>query len=278
VRSSGRDEGKDVLPGTHISIIGVSKNSVVRKLPIAWSSFWSPIALSYRDRRGQALYGENMSVIVMPVSPADVSGVITASGNAVNINAGYGLMAAVSEEIKADFVEMYSERMKVKDVVLAAFKPGRLTKEESIHPKYYIKLPKIEGLTKFADRVKVTRPRGVLTKELLIFIVPREDIFPDKRYELWVDIGRVDDDREPVRFKFDWENLPDFSLKETAEFKPKFVAKSEKIEDWPCQAHEKPRCPKKTCRRKRRICPYDCRSRTECSHCHSDSVIKIEVK
>ncbi len=67
----------------------------------------------------------------------------------------------------------------------------------------------------FRERTRARRSKGRLTRELVVFEIPREEIVKDKKYKLWVQIksGQEAGYRQKggryVTFKFELEDLPE---------------------------------------------------------------------
>jgi pyruvate,water dikinase len=78
VRSSGASEdGTDAsYAGLHETELGVAPDDVVGAVRRCWASLWSAPALFYRKRRGLALDGGAMAVVVQRLVPASAAAVL----------------------------------------------------------------------------------------------------------------------------------------------------------------------------------------------------------
>lgn len=78
VRSSGANEdGTDAsYAGLHETELGVAPNDVPAAVRRCWASLWTAPALFYRKRRGMALDGGAMAVVVQRLVPASAAAVL----------------------------------------------------------------------------------------------------------------------------------------------------------------------------------------------------------
>ena len=78
VRSSGigEDSSAASFAGLHETELGVPPDGVADSVRRCWASLWSAPALAYRVRRGLALDGGGMAVVVQALVPADAAAVV----------------------------------------------------------------------------------------------------------------------------------------------------------------------------------------------------------
>ncbi len=78
VRSSGigEDSSSASFAGLHETELGVAPDGVADAVRRCWASLWSSPAIVYRQRRGLALDGGAMAVIVQALVPADAAAVV----------------------------------------------------------------------------------------------------------------------------------------------------------------------------------------------------------
>lgn len=78
VRSSGigEDSSAASYAGLHETELGVAPADVRAAVQRCWASLWSAPALAYRQRRGLALDGGGMAVVVQALVPADAAAVV----------------------------------------------------------------------------------------------------------------------------------------------------------------------------------------------------------
>jgi len=78
VRSSGigEDSSAASFAGLHETELGVAPDGVADSVRRCWASLWSPAALAYRQRKGLALDGGGMAVVVQALVPADAAAVV----------------------------------------------------------------------------------------------------------------------------------------------------------------------------------------------------------
>jgi phosphoenolpyruvate synthase/pyruvate phosphate dikinase len=78
VRSSGigEDSSAASFAGLHETELGVRPPDVEGAVRRCWASLWSAAALAYRQRRGLALDGGGMAVVVQALVPADAAAVV----------------------------------------------------------------------------------------------------------------------------------------------------------------------------------------------------------
>ena len=78
VRSSGigEDSSAASFAGLHETELGVVPAGVVDAVRRCWASLWSPAAVAYRQRKGLALDGGGMAVVVQALVPADAAAVV----------------------------------------------------------------------------------------------------------------------------------------------------------------------------------------------------------
>jgi rifampicin phosphotransferase len=99
VRSSaiGEDGRAASFAGLHDTELGVAAADIGDAVRRCWSSLWSREAIAYRERRGVALAGAAMAVVVQALVPADAAAVVftrhpvTASSRDVVVSAVRGL-------------------------------------------------------------------------------------------------------------------------------------------------------------------------------------------
>ncbi len=117
-------------------------------------------------------------------------------------------------------VRMYSERPKIKNVMLVGPRVGRLSydlKEEiplilEEEDPYLIRSE--GGVISRGEKKKYKKPKGTLTKELFKIKVPWEKIVPDKRYQLWVDVeSKTRGGERPKKFRFNLEKFSQYGPK-----------------------------------------------------------------
>lgn len=113
VRSSGvGEDGTDAsYAGLHETELGVAPDDVVTAVRRCWASLWSAPALFYRKRRGMALDGGAMAVVVQRLVPASAAAVlftrhpVTGSEDQIVITAVRGLGdAMVSGTVTPDTI------------------------------------------------------------------------------------------------------------------------------------------------------------------------------
>ncbi|MEO7664874.1 MAG: PEP/pyruvate-binding domain-containing protein [Candidatus Limnocylindrales bacterium] len=77
VRSSGigEDSSAASFAGLHETELGVEAAGVEASVRRCWASLWSAPAIAYRQRRGLALDGGGMAVVIQALVPADASAV-----------------------------------------------------------------------------------------------------------------------------------------------------------------------------------------------------------
>ncbi len=78
VRSSGigEDGSAASFAGLHETELGVSPDGVADAVRRCWASLWSAPAVAYRQRRGLAMDGGGMAVVVQALVPADAAAVV----------------------------------------------------------------------------------------------------------------------------------------------------------------------------------------------------------
>ena len=78
VRSSGigEDSSAASFAGLHETELGIVPAGVEGAVRRCWASLWSPAALAYRQRKGIALDGGGMAVVVQALVPADAAAVV----------------------------------------------------------------------------------------------------------------------------------------------------------------------------------------------------------
>jgi pyruvate,water dikinase len=78
VRSSGigEDSSAASFAGLHETELGVAPEGVADSVRRCWASLWSPAAVAYRQRKGLALDGGGMAVVVQALVPADAAAVV----------------------------------------------------------------------------------------------------------------------------------------------------------------------------------------------------------
>lgn len=78
VRSSGigEDSSAASFAGLHETELGVVPDGVADAVRRCWASLWSPAAVAYRGRKGLALDGGGMAVVVQALVPADAAAVV----------------------------------------------------------------------------------------------------------------------------------------------------------------------------------------------------------
>lgn len=78
VRSSGLGEDSSAasFAGLHETELGVEPAGVAAAVRRCWASLWSAPAIAYRQRRGLALDGGGMAVVVQALVPADAAAVV----------------------------------------------------------------------------------------------------------------------------------------------------------------------------------------------------------
>jgi phosphoenolpyruvate synthase/pyruvate phosphate dikinase len=78
VRSSGigEDSSAASFAGLHETELGVPPKDVADSVRRCWASLWSAPAVAYRVRRGLALDGGGMAVVVQALVPADAAAVV----------------------------------------------------------------------------------------------------------------------------------------------------------------------------------------------------------
>ncbi|MBI3745051.1 MAG: PEP/pyruvate-binding domain-containing protein [Chloroflexi bacterium] len=78
VRSSGigEDSSAASFAGLHETELGVTPEGVAGAVLRCWASLWSPAAMAYRLRKGLALDGGGMAVVVQALVPADAAAVV----------------------------------------------------------------------------------------------------------------------------------------------------------------------------------------------------------
>ena len=78
VRSSGigEDSSAASFAGLHETELGVPPGGVSDSVRRCWASLWSPAAVAYRLRKGLALDGGGMAVVVQALVPADAAAVV----------------------------------------------------------------------------------------------------------------------------------------------------------------------------------------------------------
>jgi pyruvate,water dikinase len=103
VRSSGvaEDGATASFAGLHDTELGLTAGEVPAAILRCWASLWSDRAIGYRTRRGLALDGGAMAVVVQALVPADASAVVmtrhpvTGRSDVLLINAVRGLGEAM---------------------------------------------------------------------------------------------------------------------------------------------------------------------------------------
>ena len=78
VRSSGigEDSSAASFAGLHETELGVTPDGVAAAALRCWASLWSPAAVAYRQRKGLALDGGGMAVVVQALVRADAAAVV----------------------------------------------------------------------------------------------------------------------------------------------------------------------------------------------------------
>ncbi|MGH2407765.1 MAG: PEP/pyruvate-binding domain-containing protein [Candidatus Limnocylindrales bacterium] len=78
VRSSGlaEDSAGASFAGAHDTELGVRADGIEAALRRCWASLWGERAIAYRLRRGVALEGDAMAVVVQALVPADMAAVV----------------------------------------------------------------------------------------------------------------------------------------------------------------------------------------------------------
>ena len=78
VRSSGigEDGSAASFAGLHETELGVSPDGVAAAVRRCWASLWSAPAVAYRQRRGIAMDGGGMAVVIQALVPADAAAVV----------------------------------------------------------------------------------------------------------------------------------------------------------------------------------------------------------
>ncbi|MBU1906199.1 MAG: hypothetical protein KJ923_04285 [Candidatus Omnitrophica bacterium] len=133
---------------------------------------------------------------------------------------------AVEVYLKEDILEvtiigrMYAAKPKIYNALIVGPKLGRLSpgERETLYPKAedeeaFYKTTELEGgLIRFSKKTKEKKLKGTLTKEFCRFKIPTEKIMPNKRYQLWIQLQDMQRSDQPVKFKFDLEELPGLIL------------------------------------------------------------------
>jgi pyruvate,water dikinase len=128
VRSSGvtEDGAHASFAGLHDTELGLTADEVVPAVLRCWASLWSDRAVSYRMRRGLALDGGAMAVVVQALVPAEAAAVaftrhpVTGRSDHVLINAVPGL----GEEMVAGTVTPDTIVVDKGDRSVVEFTPG----------------------------------------------------------------------------------------------------------------------------------------------------------
>ena len=108
---------------------------------------------------------------------------------------------------------MYGTKPKIHNVLVVGPKLGRLSIEskevllatvEDEEP--YSTSKKDKGFISFA-REKTKQAEGTLTREMMVFEIPRDKVMKGRRYEFWVQIMSMQKGGKYKTFKFDLEDL-----------------------------------------------------------------------
>ena len=114
---------------------------------------------------------------------------------------------------------MYATKPKIHNAIIVGSRLGRLSidsKEvllatvEDEEP--YPTSKKDRGFISFSKK-KTKQSEGTLTRELMIFEIPRDKVVKGKRYELWVQIMSMQKGGKYKTFKFDLEDLAELLSK-----------------------------------------------------------------
>ncbi|MBU0759042.1 MAG: hypothetical protein KKC66_03630 [Candidatus Omnitrophica bacterium] len=117
-------------------------------------------------------------------------------------------------EVKVTARMMHATKPKIYNALVVGSRLGRLeieskeillasVEEEEPYPTSR----KDKGFVSFSGGKKNKRARGTLTRELLVFKIPRDKVVKGKRYRLWVQITSLQQGEKYKTFKFDLKDL-----------------------------------------------------------------------
>lgn len=135
-----------------------------------------------------------------------------------------GGSVAVEAYLIGDILEVrvvartYGAKPKIENTILVGPKLGRLSpkvkrtvyaSEEEEEP---FLTKETAGLLGFGEKKEAKKLKGTLSRELYKFKLPTDKILPGKNYELRIVVGRMQEVKEPLRFKFKLKGLPELIL------------------------------------------------------------------
>jgi pyruvate,water dikinase len=162
VRSSalGEDGADASFAGRHATVLGVTRDSVEAAVRTCWSSLWSSAAVAYRRRRGLALGGLGMAVVVQRLVPAEAAAVaftrhpVLGDDGQVWVNVTRGLgEPLVSGAVSGDTIvvdkatlELLSIQEGTKSVRVDALPDGGLRATEASRPGLAVRATTVKTL------------------------------------------------------------------------------------------------------------------------------------
>jgi len=116
---------------------------------------------------------------------------------------------------------MQKTKPKFHNAIIIGPKLGRLSIESkevllatAIEEEAYPTKKKDKAFIHFGKDEEDKKAKGTLTRELLVFKIPRDRVKKDKKYKLWIQIESMQRGGKRKTFKFDLENLAELLLKE----------------------------------------------------------------
>jgi len=116
---------------------------------------------------------------------------------------------------------MYQAKPKIHNAIIVGSKLGRLSIESkevllatAAEEEPYPTKRRDKGFIHFRKDGKEKKAKGTITRELLVFKIPRDKVKKDKKYKLWVQIESLQRGGKYKTFKFDLENLAELLLEE----------------------------------------------------------------
>lgn len=112
----------------------------------------------------------------------------------------------------------YGAKPKIENTVLVGPKLGRLSAKvkrtvyASEEEEGAFLTKEAAGLFGLGEKEEVKKLEGALSRELYKFKVPTNKILPGKDYELRIVVARMQDIKEPMRFKFKLKGLAELIL------------------------------------------------------------------
>jgi len=111
---------------------------------------------------------------------------------------------------------MYSTKPRIYNIILVGPKIGRLSPKEKqvLYPQAgeeetaFLTENTNPGLISFGKKTKEKKLKGTLTKELFRFKIPVDQIMPDRRYELRIEIESMQSAGQGKKFTFKLDKLP----------------------------------------------------------------------